>query len=444
MRMKTTTLIAAAASALLTTTLATSANAAGRAGTPGTPGPRTCSGQLVPAPAGQGSDFLYYETQPGGSDAALAPFTGADYASVISPSDAWFTGFDGGSPWVLHWNGSSVTPAAPVPQGQGTGSTFNYVSANFVAPSSFSSDTDGWILGADSFTTYQFADHWDGSRWTMIPLAATPDAATEAVTIDGIATLSPHDAWAVGDFSDGTKPTNIAPTGALIEHWDGTQWTIVPNPASSLPFTELLQVSAVSPDNVWAVGYTAGSTSSGFIPFAEHYNGTSWTVLPAPPLGSGYQSGMLTSVSADGGGDAWFGGWQQLPGGGSDEIGASQLVDHWDGSTWTAVTLPAMPQGGLPNQTEVISGIYAASPSDVWATTLLENGQDFEGTPSVYLHWDGSSWATISVPGPKEWALKYWENSVSGTGSADAWAVGFAYNDAYGTAVPQVVRLSCG
>src|SRR6185437_11881171 len=50
---------------------------------------------------------------------------------------------------------------------------------------------------------------------------------TEDNRLQGVAVLSACDAWAVG-FESGDRGDN--PDQSLIEHWDGTSWTVVPSP----------------------------------------------------------------------------------------------------------------------------------------------------------------------------------------------------------------------
>src|SRR5579863_7770418 len=45
----------------------------------------------------------------------------------------------------------------------------------------------------------------------------------------GVAAISHSDAWAVG--GSGINTTNTYPlNSALTEHWDGTQWSVIPSP----------------------------------------------------------------------------------------------------------------------------------------------------------------------------------------------------------------------
>jgi hypothetical protein len=60
------------------------------------------------------------------------------------------------------------------------------------------------------------------------------------------------DTWAVG-----AEPNpNQYLTAPLAEHWDGTRWSIVPTPAISAPTVQLNSIAAVNSGNVWAAGYS--------------------------------------------------------------------------------------------------------------------------------------------------------------------------------------------
>jgi hypothetical protein len=42
----------------------------------------------------------------------------------------------------------------------------------------------------------------------------------------------------------------------LIEHWDGIHWSIVSTPYTSLPNNELIRITAVSANDIWAAGFS--------------------------------------------------------------------------------------------------------------------------------------------------------------------------------------------
>lgn len=66
--------------------------------------------------------------------------------------------------------------------------------------------------------------------------------------LSGVAVGSANDIWAVGNYYN----ASLSIYQVLIEHWDGTSWSAIPNP--SLGVSELKAVAAISSVNVWAVG----------------------------------------------------------------------------------------------------------------------------------------------------------------------------------------------
>ena len=95
------------------------------------------------------------------------------------------------------------------------------------------------------------------------------------------------------------------------------------------------------------------------------------------------------------------------------------LAEHWNGSAWRVQKLPALPRFSDTSVRVGITAIYAASAGDVWA--VPNSGA---GSLSVFLHWDGSRWVTVGVPGPQEYGLQYEYNAISGTGPGNVWADG--------------------
>ena len=67
------------------------------------------------------------------------------------------------------------------------------------------------------------------------------------------------------------------PSDALVEHWDGTSWSVVaspnPNPQGN---NSLFAITAVNANDIWAFGLQLKG------PFSEHWNGTSWSIVPLP------------------------------------------------------------------------------------------------------------------------------------------------------------------
>jgi hypothetical protein len=149
--------------------------------------------------------------------------------------------------------------------------------------------------------------------------------------LSGIAAVAPADLWAVG--SGGASGS--ASLSTLVEHWNGTAWSIVPSPnANRLNF--LRGVAAVASNNVWAVGDSVKDPFDGasvYRTLIEHWNGTSWTVVPSPNIGAGNNS--LAAIAARAANDVWAVGYY-------DDITGSiplrrTFTMHWNGAAWSVV-----------------------------------------------------------------------------------------------------------
>jgi hypothetical protein len=84
-------------------------------------------------------------------------------------------------------------------------------------------------------------------------------------------------------------------------------------------------------------------------------------------------------------------------------VGDNATILHYDGTSWSTISAGTI--------TPPFYSIWGASPSDVWAV-----GGDFGG--GVIVHYDGVRWSSVSVPsGAKDL------RSVWGTSASDVWAV---------------------
>src|SRR5205823_3056059 len=88
----------------------------------------------------------------------------------------------------------------------------------------------------------------DGTQWSIVPSA---DFITTTNTLRSVSAISSNDVWAVGYYLE-TQGT-LGYSRTLVEHWDGAHWSIVPSTNLGTD-AELWSVSALSPNNVWAVG----------------------------------------------------------------------------------------------------------------------------------------------------------------------------------------------
>ena len=185
------------------------------------------------------------------------------------------------------------------------------------------------------------------------------------------------------------------------------RWSVFPNPAASKG-SRLYDVAAVSPTDVWAVGY--GWKGAVYAPMAEHWDGSRWTVTDLPDPSDSHT--ILFGVSGTASDDVWAVGY-------SDLAFSRSLIEHWDGSTWSIVPSPS-PDANH----DALLGVAALSPTDVWAV-----GSSGQEAVTLIEHWNGSSWSV--VPSPNISTSYGSANTLSGlaaVSSTQVWAVGMFQN----------------
>jgi hypothetical protein len=234
------------------------------------------------------------------------------------------------------------------------------------------------------------------SGWTVVTAPPTGQNAT----LDGVATVSDNDAWAVG-FMNGNAFTNVG-AKVLIDHWDGTAWSQVVTPATP-PNTALLNaVSASSATDAWAVGRTQ-LNKSGFQGLALHWDGTAWSVSSSFPGALGAFATGVADISST---DAYAIG-------NNSSIPRGHLV-HWDGTAWSNVTVPLPPNA---NTNTTLDAISADGPNDIWAVGTFLNSAtgQFE---NFTIHFDGTAWSVVPMPVAGSF------DAIKANSPTDVWAVG--------------------
>jgi hypothetical protein len=269
------------------------------------------------------------------------------------------------------------------------------------------SASDAWTVGdfatGGGFTGRPLAEHWDGTTWSRVPVPR-PGRKDSDGFFSGVNGSASDDVWAVGTYLSKVTPIRMV---TLAEHWDGSSWSIVstPNP-SGMDDYQLSSVSAVSADDVWAVG-------SGPTGIVEHWDGASWRLVAGakPPGGGGWD---LWDVDARSASDVW------AVGENFTSKGTIGFIEHWDGSTWKQV--PSAVPPGKPRVFS-FSGVSAVSADDVWAVGF--SSQDFGGDQRPLIeHWDGTSWQLVEGAGDLAAAITGGLVDVTAVGADDVWAVG--------------------
>ena len=261
---------------------------------------------------------------------------------------------------------------------------------------------DVWAVGS-AYDTPLNADrtlieHWNGSAWTVVP---SPNASVRLNVLSGLAVVNPYDIWAVGTTLD-----DAIIYQTLIMHWNGVQWSLVPSP-NATGFNFLNSVVALSATDIWAVG-NYSPVGVGGPTLILHWNGTAWSIVTSPSVGA---SNYLYGITALSPSDIWAVGAE-------DSGGELQtLTLHWNGTTWSVV---ASPNVGPSNN--ILQAVAALAANDIWAigTSTLAN----QTTQTLTMHWDGTTWNVVASPnfGAADNRL----NGLVALAPNDVWAVGMA------------------
>jgi hypothetical protein len=288
---------------------------------------------------------------------------------------------------IEHWNGTSWKTVTTPTLAGGSLSSVSADSAN-----------DAWASGyyEPATTKEPLLEHWNGATWTK---ATLPTYANGAV-IQSVSATS-----ATNAFATGWEFTSSGPVESIILHWNGRTWTqeTVPNPVS--PNEGILQsISATSPTNAWAAGWTYTASNGQLLDFLLRWNGKTWTEVPTGSVGD-----TLQGVSADSATDAWATGYT-----GTNKT----LILHWNGTKWTQVASPTTdyPYASLT--------VDAQSPTDIWAAGSYATTKG-ASLPNRTLLLRGNGTSFKQTKTPVTGSLVNEVLGVSADSATDAWAVGW-------------------
>jgi hypothetical protein len=300
-----------------------------------------------------------------------------------------------------------ISAAAATPDGDTSGfsvaSTPSAPGVELTATAAIA-DNDVWAVGGLT------AEHFNGKSWSIVPTPTVtgvgPTANVDG-SLFGVAAAASNDVWAVG-----SQPGNQNPTFGeqLIEHWNGTAWSVVTSP--EVQGDNLRGVTVVSSNNVWAVG---DRSEQGFEnALIEHWDGTAWSIVPDSSIaGAAAGTGLLLSVSADASNDVWA-------------VGGETLL-HFNGTTWSEVPSPLLSA----------KSVTALSPTNAWAVGTIEVfirvgvQHHLKGVAEAQIEdWDGTSWSIVSSPNA---GLNSSLNGIAAISANDIVAVGTLTTSSTGT-----------
>jgi hypothetical protein len=309
---------------------------------------------------------------------------------------SYSTGYNGegttGGTSAETWNGTRWRPEAPTnPRG--------VVDIEMGGVSCRSSTACIAVGGYYSEGAYgQLSYRWNGASWSKLP-------GTGFDELNGVACRTIRSCTAVGGIGE----------GLTAEHWNGTRWS-GERPAPMLDDSAgAFSAISCAPQTTWclSIGWIAASFGSGAAtgPAAEVSRVSTWSALPTTgqrvPV-----SGALTAVSCGSAASCAAVGTSASPYGGDGIPIAERSTSH--GWSQAALAAPGQ-QGGL------VTGVSCPS-----ATTCFAVGTTFPGHAPFVERWNGTRWSARTLPAPRGSADAS-INAISCTSPVACVAVG-AYN----------------
>jgi hypothetical protein len=329
--------------------------------------------------------------------------------TAVSASDVWAVGYAYNASAVQltlaeHWNGTAWSIIPTPNPGTSTKCGTGYSGSALTGVARVSSTNVwavGYICGLQSKT---LTEHWNGSKWTVV--SSPNETGADASTLVAVAALSANNVWAVGNY----KAFNQYQWDTLIEHWDGTKWSIVSSP--NVPGADknfLYAVAGVSATDVWAVGYSEGGTVGATdAPLIEHFDGQSWKIVPSVyPSPSPFNA--LYGIAALSANNIWAVGYANENSQGKN---GQALIEHWDGTRWSLMNSP------IAGNATLLLSIAALSSTNIWAVGYIQTST-VQFLP-VTEHWNGTSWSVVTPPDPGKVAQLFSTTTANGR----VWAVG--------------------
>ncbi len=272
-----------------------------------------------------------------------------------------------------------------------------------------------------------FAERWTGIAWTAAAPSGSPGASP---TLYAISCTSPSFCIAVGSTvaasADGFAGGDWQNSKAVVEAWNGTTWTVEATPAGAVAPAELSGVSCTSSTSCVAVG-ARGVGRYRQDALVETWNGTNWSEHAASSPGK--YATWLTAISCV------AASWCTAVGGvanayidgppGSGIPFAQPIAESWNGSRWVTSTLPGDPieDGSKREQAGTATGVSCTSPSFCLASGYFQETQSAESPHAFAGQWNGRSW-TNAVSGLSRFART---GGVSCQSSSECVAAGTAY-----------------
>jgi hypothetical protein len=313
--------------------------------------------------------------------------------ATVTGSDAWAFGASGtGQPpyhgLIEHWNGTSWGSIS-LPSGVAASWT---KASPIVVASGATSDTNIWAFSYLSGTYLRK----QGNTWSTGTLPAPSSGSVRPIAT---VVAGSSDVWALGGAFAGSGATPYA------AQFNGTTWSVVPVPGSG----PIVGVSALSPDDIWAVIGSAELAPETAPSSVVHWDGTAWTTVPlSSPL-----PGEASSILALSDHAVWIGGGRS-----NSEHGQSEYAAEWTGQRLIVATLPVSASAAAFHMVR----LRQDGTGGIWGLGVTGNT-----TTSRLWHLTGSTWHAVSTSGLGGQSFLY--NLVNAPGTGSMWGAGVMGHD---------------
>ncbi len=329
--------------------------------------PQCASFEIVPTP------------NPGGASNALVA------VAAVGDGTAWAVGSksdNGATAMILHYDGTQWNEVPLPAEAEGI----------FFSTAGNTPDGDVWMIGTRTYSVYQVEVFCLRARGGVIDRV---DSFLNGGAPLDISATSANDVWAV---SGGLWPVD---QGGYVQHFDGTEWTIMQLPTVFTYRNDPQSIYAAGPDNVWIVG-EGGDHRGDYPSYVQHWDGSSWESVSTPY--DGQQLVFFQSIDGSSADDIWVAGHVNW---------STDVLMHWNGSSWT--------QHFGPDAGEPLNNVVVSAADNSWAAPYSLT----PGTPFYY--WDGATWSDAGAPNVPGAVTVNWRDLSQG-GACDVWAIG-SYHD---------------
>jgi hypothetical protein len=309
--------------------------------------------------------------------------------------------------------GTGIVPAWNIVSSPNAGAGSNQL--NGVAAVSAN---DIWAVGfsipsPSAGVSQTLIEHWNGTSWSVVN---SPNVGLDNV-LKGVAVVSATDVWAVGYAGNESQ--------TLTEHWNGTSWSVVNSPNVGTFKNQLNAVAVVSATDIWAVGTSDTPSSAVLQTLIEHWNGTSWSVVNSPNVGT--FSNQLNAVAVVSATDIWAVG---------DANSLQQtLTEQWNGTSWNVVSSPTVGSQSL------LFGVAVVSATDIWAVGNTFN-TSFSNFETLTEHWNGTSWSVVKSLSAGTGTVGNNLLGVAAITANNVWATGYEINS-FSVSQTQIEQYCC-